>query len=101
MSQCSGDREDAAGVTVADVRPRTPAASVGLKRGDRVLAINGHALRDAIDFQFHAADDRLTLLVERIGGTRAIALFSRAAAVFGSTSPSIPSKSFSTARESQ
>ncbi|PYM18921.1 MAG: DUF512 domain-containing protein [Candidatus Rokuibacteriota bacterium] len=74
MSQCSGDREDAAGVTVADVRPRTPAASVGLKRGDRVLAINGHALRDAIDFQFHAADDRLTLLVERIGGTRAIAL---------------------------
>ena len=53
------------GVVVARVRPRTAAAAAGLARGDRILAINGHALRDAIDFQFHAADEALELRVAR------------------------------------
>ncbi len=55
------------GVVVAAVRARTPAAVAGLRAGDRVLAINGHALRDAIDFQFHGGDERLALTVERDG----------------------------------
>ena len=33
------------------------------------MAINGHRLRDAIDFQFHAGDERLELTVERDGVT--------------------------------
>src|SRR5689334_22580617 len=60
-------RSCADGVVVAAVRPRTAAAAAGLRPGDRVLAINGHGLRDAIDFQFHGADDRLTLTVDRAG----------------------------------
>jgi len=51
-------RSSADGVVVAAVRAGTPAAAAGLRAGDRILAINGRRLRDAIDFQFHAADDR-------------------------------------------
>ena len=67
----------AEGVVVAAVRPRTPAATAGLAAGDRILAINGRRLRDAIDFQFHAADGRLALDVERDGRRRAAALTRR------------------------
>ncbi len=35
-------------MTVAAVTPRTPAAVAGLVPGDRILAVNGHRLRDAI-----------------------------------------------------
>src|SRR5688500_16779173 len=41
-----------AGVLVAAVRAGTDAAAAGLRVGDRVLAVNGRTLRDAIDFQF-------------------------------------------------
>jgi len=57
------------GVTIAVVRPRTPAAVAGLAAGDRILTVNGHPLRDAIDFQFHAGDERLELSIERDGVT--------------------------------
>ncbi|MGH7388833.1 MAG: DUF512 domain-containing protein [Candidatus Rokuibacteriota bacterium] len=65
---------EASGVVVASVRRRTPAAEAGLRAGDRILAINGAALRDAIDFQFHAAAERLRLSVEREGARRHVAL---------------------------
>src|SRR5437867_9439622 len=58
---------DVTGVVVARIRPRTAAAAAGLTRGDRVLAINGHRLRDAIDFQFHAVEPQHELRVERDG----------------------------------
>jgi putative radical SAM enzyme (TIGR03279 family) len=51
-------------VVVAAVRRRSPAAAAGLEAGDRLLAINGQPLRDAIDFQFHAADGVLDVEVE-------------------------------------
>jgi putative radical SAM enzyme (TIGR03279 family) len=56
-----------AGVVVAAIRRRTPAATAGLVPGDRILAVNGARLRDAIDFQFHAGDERLELTVARDG----------------------------------
>src|SRR5689334_25413395 len=67
--RCSAD-----GVVVSAVRARTPAAAAGLAAGDRIVAINGHVVRDAIDFQFHAAEDRLALAVERDGATQALRL---------------------------
>jgi putative radical SAM enzyme (TIGR03279 family) len=68
---------------VAAVRPRTAGATAGLLKGDRILAINGRALRDAIDFQFYGADERLALTVEREGRTRALALRRRPGADLG------------------
>ena len=65
-------RSSAEGVVVAAVRARTPAAEAGLHAGDRILTVNGHAVRDAIDFQFHAAEERLALRVERAGAPQAL-----------------------------
>ena len=62
------------GVVVAAVRAGTDAARAGLREGDRVLAVNGHELRDAIDFQFHAAEAVLRLDVERDGDRRPLTL---------------------------
>ncbi len=61
------------GVVVSRVRPRTAAAVAGLRAGDRILTVNGQALRDAIDFQFQAGDERLALTIERAGARRALA----------------------------
>jgi len=61
-------------VTVAAVARRSPAAAAGLTPGDRIVAVNGHPLRDAIDFQFHAGDERLELTVEREGAARSTRL---------------------------
>ncbi|HZP36897.1 MAG TPA: DUF512 domain-containing protein [Methylomirabilota bacterium] len=60
-------REGADGVVVAAVAPRTAAARAGLRPGDRILAINGAALRDVIDFHFHAGEETLDLAMEREG----------------------------------
>ena len=68
------NRSSAEGVVVAVVRPRTPAEAAGLRPGDRVVAINGHALRDAIDFQFHGGDERLALSVEREGARHVLSV---------------------------
>jgi len=67
-------RSTAEGVVVAAVHPRTVAAAAGLVVGDRILAINGRKLRDAIDFQFYGAEDRLALSIERAGASRALTL---------------------------
>src|SRR5713101_4264900 len=73
MSRACSEGDDAAeGVVVAAVRRRSLAAAAGLRPGDRIVAINGTPLRDAIDFQFHAADDRLRLTVERDAGARRV-----------------------------
>src|SRR5258708_85273 len=76
-------RSSAEGVVVAAVRARTPAAAAGLVPGDRILAINGHALRDAIDFSFHGSDARLALSVERDGIRHALRLARRPDADLG------------------
>ncbi|HEY2994931.1 MAG TPA: DUF512 domain-containing protein [Methylomirabilota bacterium] len=68
---------------MAAVRPLTASAKVGLAPGDRILTINGRALRDAIDFQFYGADERLALTVEREGRRHALAITRRPGADLG------------------
>jgi putative radical SAM enzyme (TIGR03279 family) len=76
-------RSTAEGVVVAAVHPRTVAAAAGLVVGDRILAINGRPLRDAIDFQFYGAEDRLALSVRREGASRALTLRRQPGATLG------------------
>src|SRR5215831_12445981 len=75
-------RLEADGVVVAAVRRRTPASRAGLRPGDRLLAINGAPLRDAIDFHFGAGEERLDLLVRR-GGEMHTAVLDRRGADLG------------------
>jgi putative radical SAM enzyme (TIGR03279 family) len=68
MTTCAPSKAE--GVLVASVRPRSAAARAGLRAGDRIVAINGAPLRDAIDFHFHAGEAALHLQIERDGRTR-------------------------------
>src|SRR5207302_9548733 len=59
---------------IASVAPGPAAARAGLAPGDWVLAVNGHRLRDIIDFRFYTADDDLTLEVRRGAVVRTVRL---------------------------
>lgn len=52
---------------ISAVAPGSIAHDAGLLPGDRVLAVNGHTLRDPIDFRFHTADDIVELQVVHDG----------------------------------
>jgi putative radical SAM enzyme (TIGR03279 family) len=60
------------GGLISSVAPGSLAERAGLRSGDELLAINGHALRDVIDVQFYAAEERLALAVQRGGETFAV-----------------------------
>jgi putative radical SAM enzyme (TIGR03279 family) len=51
--------------TVLDVAPGSLAAELGMRVGDVLLSINGHPLRDPIDYRFYSSDERLRLQVRR------------------------------------
>jgi putative radical SAM enzyme (TIGR03279 family) len=56
-----------AGVRILAVRAQGLAAGAGLSAGDRLLRVNGHALRDLVDFHVHAGEERLRIELERGG----------------------------------
>jgi putative radical SAM enzyme (TIGR03279 family) len=60
------------GGVIDAVRPDSIAGEIGLQPGDRVTAIDGHPLRDAVDFQYYAAEDVIALEVVRAGKPRVI-----------------------------
>jgi putative radical SAM enzyme (TIGR03279 family) len=56
---------------IAEVRSGSIAAELGLRPGDALISINGHVLRDVIDYRFYGAEEELELVVER-GGERIV-----------------------------
>ena len=56
------------GLLIEAVEPGSLADEAGIEPGDRLSAINGHRLRDVIDFGFHAGDDELVLEVVKTSG---------------------------------
>ena len=52
---------------IAAVAPETVGDEIGLEPGDRLIAINGHVLRDVIDYRFYSADEDLVLEIARDG----------------------------------
>ena len=52
---------------VREVTPEGPADLAGVQPGDLLRTINGHPVRDLVDYQFYAADEELLLEVERNG----------------------------------
>ena len=55
------------GGLIAEVLPGSLAADLGWRAGDRLLAINGHPLRDALDYQYWVEDDEIDVVLERDG----------------------------------
>lgn len=58
--------------TVLHVVPGSAAARLRLRRGDVLLSINGHRLRDSIDYRFYGSDDRLVIEVRRNDAVRTL-----------------------------
>ena len=76
---CAPTTAAAPGVVVSGVRPRTPAATAGLRPGDHLVAINGRPLRDAIDFHFESGESRIRLRLVRQGREQSAVLERRGA----------------------
>jgi putative radical SAM enzyme (TIGR03279 family) len=57
----------AKGGLIAAVHPGSVGAEVGLEPGDVLVSVNGHTLRDELDYRYYAADEDLVLVVERQG----------------------------------
>ncbi len=56
------------GGIVAAVEDGSIAAELGLRAGDEVIAIDGHPLRDLIDYRFHSSESEIEMLVRRATG---------------------------------
>ncbi|MBN1660056.1 MAG: DUF512 domain-containing protein [Anaerolineae bacterium] len=67
MVSSSEDPRPPSGGIIDSVEPGSVGAQAQLRPGDRLLAIDGHSLRDVIDVQFYGAEEVLELLVERDG----------------------------------
>jgi putative radical SAM enzyme (TIGR03279 family) len=50
---------------VREVVPESPADHAGLQPGDLIKSINGHLVRDLVDFRFYAADEELLIGFDR------------------------------------
>jgi putative radical SAM enzyme (TIGR03279 family) len=57
-----------AGLLIEKALPGSIAEELEIAAGDRLVAVNGHELRDLIDYQFFTADDELTLEVAKADG---------------------------------
>jgi len=50
---------------VREVVPESPADRAGLQPGDLIRTINGHTIRDLVDYRFYVADEELKIGYER------------------------------------
>src|SRR6266700_496453 len=50
---------------VREVVPESPADKAGLQPGDLLRTINGHLIRDLVDYRFYMADEELTVEIDR------------------------------------
>lgn len=57
---------------IAEVAPGSPAERAGLKPGDKLMEINGHPVRDDLDFRFLSAEEELELKVVGPSGQTAL-----------------------------
>ena len=58
MSQLTGGH-------IAAIRPNSIAARLGWQPGDRLLSLNGHALRDVLDYRFYQAEEQVQAVLLR------------------------------------
>ena len=53
------------GVKIEYISQGSPAEKAGLKPGDRIISINKHPVKDAIDIMFYSSGNRITIAVLR------------------------------------
>lgn len=71
------------GGRIAAVEPGSPAAAAGIRPGDHLLAIDGHVLRDVIDYRFYGDGHEGTFDLMRQSECRQVVLRRRLGEDFG------------------
>ena len=62
-------------VTIEQVLPRSLAGRAGVRAGERLLAVNGNAVTDVLDYRFYITEKRVELLLQdESGRERTVAL---------------------------
>lgn len=57
-----------AGVEIIEVRPSSIAEELGIKKGDRLISINGAAVKDILEYKYLTTDEFLEVEIENSGG---------------------------------
>lgn len=57
---------------IKEVEKRSYADKAGIKAGERLLSINGHCIRDVLDYDFYGYDRLLTIEIENEKGVRMV-----------------------------
>ncbi len=54
---------------IVEIKDRTLIETIGIYPGDKLISINEHEINDMLDYQFHAADEVLEIVIEKPGGS--------------------------------
>jgi putative radical SAM enzyme (TIGR03279 family) len=55
-------------IGIVDIDPEGTAARLGVRKGDCIIAVNGKEVRDAVDYRFLVAEERVKLTLRTPGG---------------------------------
>ncbi len=55
-------------VLISSVKPHSPASRHFVKAGSKLISVNGHEIRDVLDYQFYIDEAVLELLIEKPNG---------------------------------
>ena len=61
-------------VRIKSVEDHSPASRAGVREGDTLVSVNGHAIADVLDYDFYTAESALTLVLENGSGPYTVAL---------------------------
>ena len=59
-------------VTICEVLSKSRAARAGIRKGDVLVSINGHEIRDVLDYRFYLAERKLSIAILRDGKAKKI-----------------------------
>lgn len=55
-------------VKIHSIKPHSPASRHFVKAGSKLISINGHEIRDVLDYQFYVDEDVLDIIIEKPNG---------------------------------
>ncbi len=55
-------------VLISSIKPHSPASRHFVKAGSKLISINGHEIRDVLDYQFYVDEDVLDIVIEKPNG---------------------------------